>query len=322
MRVLITGATGFVGRALVPVLADAGHEVRAVVRETPATSPANGIVFHEIPDIGPETDWTDALSGVDAVVHLAGRAHVMAERAADPAAAFNRINTAGTERLARAAADAGIKRFVYISTVKVMGEETRAPYSEADTPTPEDAYGASKLAGEKALLRIAGETDLEAVILRPPLVYGPGAKGNLLSLLKLCRLAPPLPFAAIDNRRSLIFIGNLVDAVVLCLEHPKAAGQTFFIRDGDDLSTPDLIRRTARALHRPSRLFPVPVALLDLAGRVTGKSATVARLTGNLQVNDEKIRHLLGWTPPFNVVQGLDKMADWFTNAPEGAHNT
>ena len=315
MKVLVTGATGFVGRALVPALIAAGHEVAATVRQTPAPSFVDGVTVHWVADIGPDTDWTGALRGVDAVVHLAGRAHVMSERAADPQAEFRRINAAGTECLARAAAAEGVKRFVLMSTVKVMGEETRdAPFCETDTPAPEDAYGASKLAAEQALLAIAGESGLQPVILRPPLVYGPGAKGNVLSLLKLCRLAAPLPLAAIDNRRSLIFVGNLVDAVIVCLENPAASGQTFFVRDGEDLSTPDLIRRVGHALNRPVRLFPVPPALLRMVGRMTGKSRTIQRLRGSLQVNDDKIRRQLTWTPPFNVVKGLDKMAAWFKN--------
>jgi nucleoside-diphosphate-sugar epimerase len=200
-----------------------------------------------------------------------------------------------------------------MSTVKVMGEQTpAAPFSETDTPAPEDVYGASKLAGEQALLRIAGETRLEPVILRPPLVYGPFAKGNVLSLLKLCRLAPPLPLGGIKNQRSMIFVGNLADAVITCLENPSAAGEIYFVRDGEDLSSSDLIRRVGEALNRPVRLFSFPPVLLRLAGRITGKSLAVDRLLASLQINDDKIRTQLAWTPPFNVVQGLDKMAEWF----------
>jgi len=313
VKVLVTGATGFVGRALVPALIKAGHEVAAVVRQIPAPPLAGDITVHKIADIGSEVDWTEILRGVEAIVHLAGRAHVMTERAADPQAEFNRINAAGTERLAQAAADEGVKRFVYMSTVKVMGEQTpAAPFSETDTPAPEDAYGASKLAGEQALLRVAGETRLEPVILRPPLVYGPFAKGNVLSLLKLCRLAPPLPLGGIKNQRSMIFVGNLADAVITCLENPSAAGEIYFVRDGEDLSSSDLIRRVGEALNRPVRLFSFPPVLLRLAGRITGKSLAVDRLLASLQINDDKIRTQLAWTPPFNVVQGLDKMAEWF----------
>jgi len=313
MRVLVTGATGFVGQALIPALIVAGHEVTAVVRNMPVPSLVKGITVHTIADIGPDTDWAEALKGIDAVAHLAGRAHVMSEDTADAEEKYNRINACGTERLACSAADIGVKRFILLSTVKVMGEKTQGvPFSELDIPAPEDAYGASKLAGEQALRRIAGESSLEDVILRPPLLYGPGAKGNFLSLLKLCRLAPPLPLAAINNQRSLLFIGNLVDAVISCLENPNAARQTFFVRDGEDLSTSELIRRVGRALNKPPHLFPSPPALLLLAGRMTGRSQTVERLLCSLQVNDKKIRYQLGWTPPYNVVQGLDAMAAWF----------
>jgi nucleoside-diphosphate-sugar epimerase len=313
MRVLVTGATGFVGRALIPALIVAGHEVKAVVRNTPMPSLVRGITVHTIADIGPDTDWAEALSNIDAVVHLAGCVHVTSKSTAVSEEQYNRINAAGTECLARGAADIGVKRFILLSTVKVMGEKTQGvPFSELDIPAPEDAYGSSKLAGEQALNRIAKESRLEDVILRPPLLYGPGAKGNFLSLLKLCRLAPPLPLASINNRRSLLFIGNLIDAIISCLDSPNAARQTFFVRDGEDLSTPDLIRRVGCALNKPPHLFPTPPTLLRLAGWVTGKSYTVERLLGSLQVNDEKIRHQLGWTPPYNVVQGLDKMAAWF----------
>lgn len=315
MRVLVTGATGFVGRALVPRLIAAGHEIAVQVRKTPAQAFAENVTVHMVPDIGPEVDWTGPLSGVDAVVHLAGRVHVMAEPPADSQAEFDRINAAGTEQLARAAAAQGVRRFIYMSTVKVMGEETRdTPFSETDTPDPGDAYGVSKLAGEQALLRVAGESSLEPVILRPPLVYGPGAKGNMLSLLKLCRLVPLLPLGGINNQRSLIFVGNLADAVCACLENPGAAFETFFVRDGEDLSSSDLIRRVGEALNKPVLLFTVPPALLRLAGRLMGNSLAVDRLLGSLRVNDEKIRTQLAWTPPFNVVKGLDEMAAWFAS--------
>jgi nucleoside-diphosphate-sugar epimerase len=316
VRVLVTGATGFVGRALVPVLIAAGHDVAVTVRQTPIPPFSDGVMIHEVADIGPGTDWTEVLNGIDAVVHLAGRVHVMKEHTANGQTEFDRINASGTEHLARAAASVGVRRFVYMSTVKVMGDATQAtPFSETDTPAPEDTYGASKLAGEQALARIAEQTNLEPVILRPPLVYGPGAKGNMLSLLKLCRLAPSLPLGRINNQRSLIFVENLADAVCACLENPKAAREIFFVRDGEDLSSSDLIRRVSGALNRPVRLFALPPVLLRLAGRMTGKSLAVERLLGSLQVNDEKIRSQLAWTPPFNVVQGLDKMAAWFKNS-------
>ena len=309
MRVLVTGATGFVGRALCPALKQVGHEVSAAVRNPNADDIPEGVTVHAINDIGPETDWADALSDTDAVIHLAARAHVMNETAVE----FNRVNGEGTARLASATAMAGIRRFVYLSTVKVMGERSDAPFQEADTPRPEDAYGKSKLAGEQALTVAAAGTGLETVILRTPLVYGPGAKGNLLSLLKLCQAAPPLPFAAVNNQRSIIYLGNLIDAICLCLTADKAAGETYFVRDDEDISTPALIRHMAAALGRPARLFPAPEGILRLAGAITGKSQAISTLLSDLQVKNEKILGQLGWTPPFNVVQGLKETAAWFS---------
>ncbi len=317
MRVLVTGASGFIGRALCPALRQAGHEIAAQIRDQNNPDIPEGVTVHAVSDIGPDTDWTEALSGADAVVHLAARAHVLKESAADPSAEFNRINAEGTGRLASAAAKAGIGRFVYLSTVKVMGESSTSPFRETDTPRPEDAYGKSKLAGEQALAIAAADTGLEPVILRPPLVYGPGAKGNFLALLKLCQAAAPLPFSAVDNRRSIISLGNMVDAIIRCLTGNGAAGdgtagETYFVRDGDDVSTPELIRHVAAALGRPARLFPAPAGLLRLAGAITGKAQAISTLLGDLQVNDEKIHRQLGWTPPFNVVQGLNETAAWF----------
>ena len=313
MRVLVTGATGFVGRALCPALKQVGHEVSAAVRNPNADDIPEGVTVHAINDIGPETDWAEALSGADAVIHLAARAHILKESISDPTVAYNRVNTEGTAHLAQAAAMAGIRRFVYLSTVKVMGEHSDAPYRETDTPRPDGPYGASKLAGERALAIAAADTGLETVILRPPLVYGPGAKSNFLTLLKICHAAPPLPFSAVQNRRSIIYLGNLVDAICLCLTADKAAGEIYFVRDEDDLSTPGLIRHVAAALSRPARLFPAPVGLIRLAGAITGKSAAISILLSDLQIDKEKIHGQLGWTPPFNVVQGLKETAAWFS---------
>ena len=259
------------------------------------------------------SEWDQALSGMDAVIHLAARAHVMKEHADDPMGEFNRVNAEGAGRLARAAAKAGIGRFVYLSTVKVMGDHSPAPFRETDTPRPEDAYGRSKLAGERALAIAAADTGLDPVILRPPLVYGPGAKGNFLALMKLCQAAPPLPFSTVDNRRSIIYLGNLVDAIIHCLTGDGAAGETYFVRDAEDLSTPALIRNVAAALGRPARLFPAPRGFLRLAGAITGKTRAISTLLSDLQVDDEKIRRQLGWTPSFNMLQGLKETAAWFS---------
>lgn len=316
MRVLVTGATGFVGRHLCPALIGAGHEVSAAVRRPDHPGIPNGVRSHVIPDIGPETDWSQALSDVGAVVHLAARAHVMKEKEADPAGEYSRINAEGTAHLAKSAAGAGVRRFVYISTVKVMGEySTAQPFVETDTPEPESLYGISKLEAEKALLEVAGQGPLEPVILRPPPVYGPYCRGSFLSLMKLCNMAPLLPFLAVNNRRSFLYVGNLADAILRCLNADnKVAGKIYFVRDGEDLSMPGLIRHITRALGRPALLFPAPKSLIRLAGLMTGKSESVEGIFENLQVDDEKIRRELGWTPPWDVVQGLKETAVWFTS--------
>ena len=316
MQVLVTGATGFIGRHVCQALLLDGHQVTAVARRPDHPDVPPGASCHVVPDIGPETEWGKALSGIDAVVHLAARVHVINEDLPDPLYEYCRVNADGTACLAKAAAAAGVRRFVFVSTVKVMGERTSGrPFVETDTPEPKDAYGLSKWAAEKALLEAAGQGLLEPVILRPPLVYGPGVGGNFLSLLKLCQKAPPLPLMTVNNRRSFLYVGNLVDAVLRCLNPDnKAAGQTYFVRDGEDLSTPALIRHVARALGRPALLFPAPKSLIRLAGLLMGKSEAVRRMLDSLQIDDEKIRRQLGWTPPWDVVQGLKETAVWFTS--------
>jgi nucleoside-diphosphate-sugar epimerase len=267
-----------------------------------------------IPDLGPETPWRDALDGVDKVIHLAARVHVMREGASDPLAEFRHVNVDGTRRLAEEAAAAGVGRIVFFSTIKVNGEATQGiPFSEQDNPRPGDAYARSKWEAEQALFEVAGRAALEAVVLRPPLVYGAGAKGHFLTLLKVCRAAPPLPFAAIANSRSLIYAGNLADAAIRCLEHPGAAGKVYLVSDGDDVSSPELIRRVAAALGRPARLFPVPGTLLRLAGAWSGNGARISRLLDSLTLDGGRIREELSWTPPFTMVQGLNQTARWFS---------
>lgn len=311
-RILITGATGFVGRALVPALLARGHRVIPAVRPNHEITKA-GTGARLIGDIGSDTDWRAALDGIEAVVHLAARVHMMGEGGQDTESIYRQTNTEGTRRLAVEAAAAGVKRLVFLSTVKVNGEQTPGyPFTEADPPRPASPYALSKWAAEKVLAEVAATTGIEVVILRPPLVYGEGVGGNFLSLLKLCRLAPPLPFSAVENARSLIYLGNLVDAIAAALEHPAAAGKTFLLRDGKDLSTPALIRLIADGLDRPVRLFPLPLYFVRFLAAIAGKSAAMERLSGSLRVDDKKIRRELGWTPPFTVVQGLGRTAAWF----------
>lgn len=308
--VLVTGATGFVGRALCRTLADKGYALRAATRGNAAM---DGCVCLPVGDIDGGTDWSSALAGVGCVVHLAARVHVMRESAADPLAEFHRTNVAGTQRLALAAAQAGVRRLVFLSSVKVNGEATTAsPFAESDTPAPADPYGISKWEAENALRGVAGEMGLEIVILRPPLIYGPGVKANFRRMLALAASGLPLPFASIDNRRSLVFLGNLVDAIATCLIHPRAAGETFLISDGEDLSTPDLLRRMRQAMGFPARLMPVPPSLLQAGGRLLRRKAEVGRLVGSLQVDSAKLRTLLSWQPPCSVDAGLRETCEDF----------
>lgn len=319
MRVLVTGATGFVAASLLPVLESAGHRVRAAVRTKAGWTPPDGVEAVEVGEIGAETDWHAALNGIEGVIHLAARTHVMRETETDPLAAYRRVNVEGTRRLAERAAAQGVRQMIYLSSIKVNGERTHGcPFSEAFLPAPEDAYGRTKWEAEQALREIAGRTGMEAVILRPPLVYGPGVKGNFLSLLKVCESGLPLPLSSVRNARSLIYVGNLAHVLRAGLEHPAAAGQTFLVSDGQDLSTPEMIRQVAEALGKPARLFPAPVSVLRLGTIVPGRSAAVERLLGSLEVDDRKIRKLLAWQPPFSVVKGLRETVAWYLSGGHG----
>ena len=305
-RVLVTGANGFVGQALCPLLENAGWSVRKAVR-----LPQEGCIA--VGDIGPNTDWRAALDGMDAVAHLAARAHIMQDTAQDPLAIYRATNCAGTENLARQAAQAGVKRLVYISSIKVNGEYTTdRPFRANDIPHPQDPYGVSKWEAEQALQRVASETGLEIVILRPPLIYGPGVKANFLRLMQLITRNLPLPLGLVKNRRSLLYLGNLADSIRICLSHPAAPGKTYLLSDGDPLSTAELVRHLAAALGKPATLLPIPPSLLRLAGLLTGKRAEVARLLDSLEVDSSAIRHELDWQPPNTLEQGLAAAAGWY----------
>lgn len=307
MKLLVTGANGFVGGALCAALCRQGHVVRAAVR-TAAYGDLQRAVIGEINDM---TDWGAALRDVDVVIHLAARVHVMQDDSADPLAEFRKVNVAGSENLARQAAQAGVKRLVYVSSIKVNGEETQGgdKFSELDAPLPQDPYGVSKWESEQALHRVALETGLEIVIVRPPLVYGAGVKGNFAQMLKVLARGFPLPLASVVNLRSLVYVGNLADALIVCATHPHATGQTYLVSDGEDISTPDLLRQLGAAMEHPARLFPCPAVLLKLAGRLTGRAEQIDRLLGSLQVDSGKIRRELGWTPPYTLSQGLQLTA-------------
>ena len=303
MRFLVTGATGFVGRAVCTELAQRKHDVRRLARSLAGSDGG----YFELGDIGPSTNWLGALEGVDAVVHLAARVHIMRERVGNPLEEFRKVNVSGTKHLARVAAASGTKRFVFVSTIGVNGVHTapRKPFSETDKPNPHNAYALSKWEAEQGLLRVADETGMEVVIIRPPLVYGFAAPGNFASLMRAVHRGWPLPLGAVHNQRSLVALDNLVDFIVSCLSHPQAANQTFLVSAGQDLSTTELVRGLARAAGVPARLLPVPVWALQAGASLLGKGDAVQRLCGNLQVDISKARSLLGWNPPVLLDEGL-----------------
>lgn len=314
MRILVTGANGFVGRAVCAQAVRAGLSVRGAVRE-PRNLP-DGVESVVVGKIDDATDWAHALDEVDVVIHLAARVHVMQEKAEDPLAEYRKVNLAGTECLARASAASGVKRLVYVSSIKVNGERTwdGSRFSEADVEAPIDSYGTSKWEAEQVLHRIAKETGLEVVIVRPPLVYGAGVKANFEQMIKILARGAPLPLASARNSLSLMYVGNLADVLIACAAHPAAAGQTYLVSDGEDISTADLLRRLGSELGRPARLFPCPQGVLEFAGRLTGRSAQVERLLGSLQIDSEKVRRDLDWMPPYSLQEGLQETAQWYRN--------
>lgn len=311
---LVTGATGFVGSTLIKrFLRENVRLTAAVLAGEDAEHLHVAVERVTVEPLSESCDYTTALQDVDIVMHLAARVHIMQETTTNPLQEFRKVNLHGTERLARQAAQAGVKRLVFMSTIGVNGDNSGdKPYTVGDVPHPHNPYSVSKYEAELALRQISIETGMEIVIIRAPLVYGPGNPGNFQSLLRIVSKGIPLPLASVANKRSLIYVGNLVDALAACATHPAAAGKTYLVSDGKDVSTPELIRRTAAALGVPARLFPLPASLMHLAGTVTGKSAAVNRLLGSLTVDSSAIRHELGWKPPFTMSEGLSETAAWF----------
>lgn len=321
MKVMVTGASGFVGNDTCTRLVTQGMNVVGTVRHLPPQL-LPGVDYRIASDISKDTDWCEVLQGVDTVVHCAARVHMMQETAGDALQEFQRVNVGWTDRLARSAALRGVRRFVYLSSIKVNGEQTVVPFTEQDLPKPQDAYGVSKWEAEQALAQVSIHTGIETVIIRSPLVYGPGVKGNFLQLLNILSRSVPLPLASICNQRSLVYLGNLVDAIVRCVQDPRAAGRTYFVSDGEDLSTPDLVRRLGIAMGSNTCLWPCPTPFLYWMGQVAGKREIIDRLAGSLQVNSSKIQTELDWRPPFTVAAGLSETAAWFraqTSNPGGA---
>jgi nucleoside-diphosphate-sugar epimerase len=312
-RVLVTGATGFIGSMLCEALARSGYRVRGALRSDRSMpgALAEKVIVGEI---NVTTDWTQALQGVDAVIHTAARAHALhAGRAA--ADLYSATNARGTQRLASAAAQANVRRFVFLSSVKVNGEETRArAYTSLDTPQPQDDYALSKWHAEQSLVAVAARSGMEAVVVRAPLVYGPRVRANFLRLLHWVERGWPLPLGAVRNTRSLVSIWNLCDFLLQVLKHPNASGATWMVSDGEDLSTPDLIRRVSTAMGRRARLFSMPVGLLRLFAGLSGRSGELARLCGSLAVDMTPARIELGWSPRVSVDEALALTVAWYLN--------
>lgn len=322
LKILVTGANGFVGRELSRMLLARGYDVRASVRqlgEHGAGHIPNIADVVSVGDIGSETNWSQALKDIDVVVHLAARVHILQEVSKNPLEAFRSVNVLGSERLARMAVQAGVRRFVYISSISIHGNSTvERPYVEEDDAHPHSPYAVSKWEGELALRRIAEASGLELVIVRPPLVYGPGVGGNFLRLMRWADKGLPLPLGSVKNLRSFIGIDNLVDLLVCCVEHPRAAGETFLAADSEDLSTPDLIRRVASLLGRPTRILPFPVGVLRAVASAVRMDDVVDRLCNSLQVNAGKAHRILGWRPHATLNDGFARTAAWYANTKSG----
>lgn len=312
-KVLITGAAGFVGTPLCERLRDEGCQVRAVLRRA-RMLPVENIEPIVVGEIGPDTDWRAALKGVDAVVHLAARVHQMDDPAGDSVAAYRRVNTLATAALAQAAAEAGVRRFVFASSIKVNGEASLPgrPFTETDRSQPLGPYAQSKWEAELALRQISQRTDMEIVSLRLPLVYGPGVGANFLRLLDWIEAGRPLPLGLAKNRRSLLYLGNLVDAMLACLRAPRILSQAYLVSDGETVSTRELIRMLARELGRPARLLPLPTTLVRHLGRCLGRRAEVRRLLGELTLDSGLMRQELGWNPPHGLWEGLAATVRWY----------
>lgn len=308
MSILLTGASGFVGKGIIRGSVDHGvGAFRFVYRKLPLVKSCDLAIISEIDG---ETDWSGALDSIGVVIHAAARAHVLHESCSNPLDAFRKVNVAGTLNLAAQAAQAGVKRFIFISSIGVNGNINTRPFSEDDEPNPSDPYAQSKWEAERGLWEIQHETDMEVVIIRPPLVYGPNAPGNFGSLVRLVEKGVPLPLGAIHNRRSLVALDNLVDLVITCIDHPAAGNQLFLAGDGQDLSTTELLRGVGEAMGKPARLIPVPAGMLMVGASLFGKNAIAQRVLGSLQVDISKARNLLGWEPPLSVEEGLRRCFD------------
>lgn len=309
--ILVTGSSGLVGQSLTTQLLHAGYEVRGVARSSPPNLVGSRYEFAPIGDFSEVSNWQSLLAGVSTIVHTIARVHIMDDKAVSPLEEFRKLNVQATLALAAQAAAEGVKRFIFISSIKVNGESTQdeKPFLETDDTVPTDPYGLSKFEAEQGLLAIAQQTNMEVVIIRPPLIYGPGVKANFASMMKWVKRGIPLPFGAVDNKRSLIALENLVDFITRCIEHPKAANEIFLISDGQAISTTELMQVVAKAFGNKPVLIPIPVSFMQFAASMIGKQAVADRLFGTLEVDSTKARNLLGWQPVITMDEQLKKMA-------------
>lgn len=309
--ILLTGGTGFVGGALQKRLLADGAQLKVTSRKT-IPKMVDSVQFIQVSSLNAENNWGSALDGVDAVVHCAARVHVMNELSLDPLEDYRKVNVQGSLNLARQAARAGVRRFVFVSSIKVNGEVTQPgqTFTADDVPEPLDPYGVSKMEAEQGLRDIGVQSGMEVVIVRPPLVYGPGVKANFAAMMRWVARGIPLPLGSIHNARSMVALENLVDLLVTCLKHPAAAGQTFLVSDGEDVSTTELLIRVSNAMGKKTLLLPVPVFLLEWSAAMLGKRSVAQRLCSSLQVDIEKTRRFLGWNPPLTLNQGLKKAVE------------
>ena len=310
-QILITGATGFIGSHLLPHLQQQNLSIKITTRQSSPQLP-NHITSVKIDNIDETTDWTEALQNIDCIIHLAARAHILKDEATDPESEFYQTNTAATTNLAKQAIEHGVKHFIFMSSIGAMTTLATETLTESSPCHPDTPYGRSKLQAEQNLKELCNNSTMTWTILRPPLIYGARNPGNMERLLKLVKTGLPLPFGGIKNCRSLLYVGNLVDALTHCITHPNARNQTFIISDGEDLSTPALVRQIGIAMGKEPTLIPIPPQLLKLIAQPLGKGETIDRLAGSLRVDSSKIRTTLNWKPPFSVNQGLKNTVDWF----------
>jgi len=303
----VTGANGFIGEAISRALIHHVFEVKCAIRQPFVL---DGASILKISGVDGQTDWSESLAGVECVIHTAARTHVIKDTAASPYEEFYKVNVAGTLNLAQQAVKQGVRRFIFISSIGVNGNHSSKPFNESDRPNPREPYAVSKYEAEQKLMVLAKETELQVVIIRPPLVYGLNAPGNFGSLMRWVNKGVPLPLGAINNKRSLVALDNLVSFVIHCVDHPKAANEIFLIADGEDVSTTELITQTAKALGKKPLLIPVPVGLMQLAAKILGQEAMANRLFGSLQINNAKAKELLGWKPAITMTEQLQKSAD------------